>query len=75
MTLSLLNLNSILGLWDLRFHLHGYCILLHFLSYTFIWPYTFIDFPQIFPPTRLFRPTLILGTLEYDYGLRLEVEE
>ena len=49
MTLFLLNLNSILGLWDLRIHLHSYCILLHvywfspnFPSYSFISPYTYI---------------------------------
>ena len=33
---------------------------INFLAYTFIWPYTFIEFSYIFPPTLLFRPTLLL---------------
>ena len=34
-------------------------------TYTIIWPYTFINLPTNYHPTRLFRPTLILGTQEY----------
>ena len=33
--------------------------------YTFIWPYTIINFPKIYPPIRLFSPIPLLGTLEY----------
>ena len=50
--------------YNASIHLHVYCFTPHFLSYTFIWPYMFISFLKIFLPTRLFRPTLVLGTLE-----------
>ena len=56
-------LEATFGLYDTLIHLHIYCFTPHFPSYTFIWPYMFISFLQIFLPTRLFRPTLVLGTL------------
>ena len=46
-------------------HLHSYSFIPYFPAYTIILPYTFIIFQEIFLPTRLFRPTLVLGTLEY----------
>ena len=52
------------SLYNASIHLHVYCFTPHFPSYMFIWPYMFISFLQIFLPTRLFRPTLVLGTLE-----------
>ena len=36
-------------------------------TYTFITSYTFIDFEEICSPTRLFRPTRLLGTIEYNF--------
>ena len=59
------SLEPTFSLYDALIHLHIYCFKPHFPSYTFIWPYMIISFLQIFLPTRLFRPTLILGTLEY----------
>ena len=41
-------------LYDALIHLHVYCFTPHFLSYTFIWPYMFISFLQIFVPTYTF---------------------
>ena len=43
----------------------GYSFILYVPAYTIISPYMFIIFLEIFLPTRLFRPTLVLGTLEY----------
>ena len=58
------SLEPIFSLYDALIHLHIYCFKPHFPSYMFIWPYMIISFLQIFLPTRLFRPTLVLGTLE-----------
>ena len=57
------------NLKDVLIHLHVYCNVPNFPSYMFIWPCTFINFPKIFLPSRLFRPTLVLGTPEYWFGL------
>ena len=59
------SLEPTFSLYDALIHLHIYCFKPHFPSYMFIWPYMIISFLQIFLPTRLFRPTLVLGTLEY----------
>ena len=53
------------SLKDVLIHLHVYSNVPNFQSYTFIWPYMFINFLKKFLPTRLFGPTLVLGTLEY----------
>ena len=52
------------SLKNVLIHLHVYSNVPNFPSYMFIWPYMIISFLQIFLPTRLFRPTLVLGTLE-----------
>ena len=57
---------QIFGLQNVLFTYTIICILTHFPTYTFIWPYMFIVFLKIFLPTRLFGPTLILGTLEME---------
>ena len=56
------------SLKDVLIH-HVYSYVPSFPSYKFIWPYMFINFLKIFLPTRLFRPTLVLGTLEYVVAL------
>ena len=46
--------------------LHVYCqVQRKFPTYTINMPYTFIEFQEIFLPTQLLCPTLILETLEY----------
>ena len=61
------------SLKDVLIHLqlHVYCNVPKFLPYTFIWPYMFIDFLKDVLPTRLFGPTLVLGTLEYAYKIHM----
>ena len=58
------SLEPTFSLYGALIYLHIYCFKPHFPSYTFIWPYMIISFLQIFLPTRLFCPTLVLGTLE-----------